>query len=98
MLNLIIALILLPAVSIPLGAQNPPQTPPVEAGAQLPAAAANRRAPRPYEQVITARAATERGALTVHKLDDRYFFEIWDAILGRDWLLVSRLSGVPAGT
>src|SRR5262245_42896505 len=103
MLNRIIALLVLPLISVPLAAQNPPpatppQTPPAEAGSQQPGGAARGRAPRPYEQVITARAATERGALTVHKVDDRYFFEIGDAVLGRDWLLVSRLSGVPAGT
>ena len=31
MLNLILALVLLPAISMPLSAQNPPQTPPAEA-------------------------------------------------------------------
>ena len=94
MFKLMIALVLLPLLSLPLSAQNPP----AEAGNQQPAGGARGRAPRPYDQVITARAATERGALTVHKVDDRYFFEVGDAVLGRDWLLVSRLSGVPAGS
>ncbi len=90
------------AIIAPTYAQNPPPaagTPPQEAGTQQPAGgAANRRAPRPFEQVITARAVTERGALVVHRVDDRHFFEVPDAMLGRDWLLVSRLSGVPAGS
>ena len=68
--------------------QDPPQAP----------AAANRRAPRPYDQVITDKAKSERGVLTVHKVDERYFFEIDNAMLGRDFLLVSRISGVPAGS
>ncbi|MEO6221796.1 MAG: DUF5117 domain-containing protein, partial [Vicinamibacterales bacterium] len=89
------------AHALPTAAQNPPPVagaPPQESGAQQPAVpAGNRRAPRPYDQVITSRATTERGALVVHKVDDRYFLEVPDAVLGRDWLLVSRLSGVPAG-
>jgi len=47
--------------------------------------------------VITAAAKSERGVLAVHKVADRYFFEIDHAMLGRDFLLVSRLSGAPAG-
>jgi uncharacterized protein DUF4953/uncharacterized protein DUF5117/uncharacterized protein DUF5118 len=88
----------------PMAAQNPPppagtppQTPAQEPGQPPGAAAANRRAPRPYDQVIPSRAHTERGALAVHKVDDRYFFEIDHTTLGRDWLLVGRISGVPAG-
>ncbi|TAK17987.1 MAG: DUF5117 domain-containing protein, partial [Acidobacteria bacterium] len=87
-------------VVAPLSAQNPPpagapQTPPAGGGSQ--GAAAN-RGPRPYDQVITAAAKSERGVLAVHKVADRYFFEIDNAMLGRDFLLVSRISGVPAGT
>ena len=85
----------------PVAAQNPPATPPA-GGAGAPAqgggnAAAN-RGPRPYEQVITAAAKSERGVLAVHKVADRYFFEIDNQMLGRDFLLVSRISGVPAGS
>ena len=36
--------------------------------------------------------------MAVHKVDDRYFFEIDNTMLGRDFLLVSRISGVPAGS
>ncbi|MBK9240964.1 MAG: zinc-dependent metalloprotease [Acidobacteria bacterium] len=96
----LLALITLIAAATPMSAQNPPPAaaPSQEAGAQPPAGAAGRRAPRPYDQVITARARTERGAFAVHKVDDRYFFEVPEAMLGRDWLLVSRISGVPAGS
>src|SRR5258707_3600662 len=83
-------------------AQNPPPAgapPEAQAGeGTTPQGPAARRAPRPYAQVITARAHTERGAITAHKVDDRYFLEVADSVLGRDWLLVSRISGVPAGT
>lgn len=64
------------------------------AGAAQPAA---RRAPRPYNQVITAGAITDAGFITVHRVEDRWFFEVPDSILGRDLLLVTRIAGVPAG-
>ena len=56
------------------------------------------RAPRPYDQVITSAAKTERGVFAVHQVGERYFFEVDNAMLGRDFLLVSRISGVPAGS
>ncbi len=79
------------------------QTPPAGVGAQPPegaasaAGAAARRGPRPYGQVITARALTEHGGITVHRVDDRYFFEVPDSLMGRDFLMVTRVAGVPAG-
>ena len=47
--------------------------------------------------MITARAVTDAGLITVHKVDERWYFEVPDSILGRDHLLVSRIAGVPAG-
>ena len=83
-----------------LHAQVPVVTPPATTGVDgAPAAPpAVRRAPRPYAQVITARALTERGGITVHKVDDRYFFEVPDSLLARDFLMVTRVAGVPAGS
>jgi hypothetical protein len=85
-----------------LSAQQPPTSPPTQqappTGAQAPVAAnAQPRRPRPYAQVITDRAHTERGGVTVHRVDDRWFLEVPDSMLHRDILLVSRVSGVPAG-
>ena len=86
----------------PLAAQNPPATAPPVGGGQTPPAGgapgAAPRAPRPYDQVITSAAKSERGVLAVHKVAERYFFEIDNSLLGRDFLLVSRISGVPAGS
>lgn len=84
-------------------AQNPPAVPPVTPPAGQPAAAdgagaAARRGPRPYAQVITARAITDRGGITVHRVDDRYFFEVPDSLIARDFLMVTRVAGVPAGS
>src|SRR3954464_588890 len=86
--------------ALPLAAQNPPVTPPAQQPQTPPAGAPNPaapRRPRPYDQVIPARAHTERGGVTVHRVDDRYFFEVPDSLLNRDILLLTRISGVPAG-
>lgn len=49
-------------------------------------------APKPYDKVITAKAISTKGLFTVHKLDDNYYLEIPDSLLGREMLLVSRLA------
>ena len=91
-------LLSLAAVAVRAGAQNPAQQqPPAQAEGQQPGPAA-RRAPRPYAQVITARAHTEKGGITVHKVDERFYFEVPDSLMGRDFLMVTRVSGVPAGS
>ncbi|OYU54202.1 MAG: zinc-dependent metalloprotease [Chitinophagaceae bacterium BSSC1] len=60
-------------------------------------AGAARTAPRPYKDVITEKAITKKGLFTVHKIEDKYYFEIADSILGREILAVSRFAKVPAG-
>jgi hypothetical protein len=61
------------------------------------AAAQPPRRPRPYAQVVTSRAVTDTGGVTVHRVDDRWLFEVPDSLLSRDFLLVSRVAGVPSG-
>ena len=79
------------SVALPAAGQQPP-TPP--AGQQSSGQQA-RRAPRPYADVIPPRAVTDSGGITVHHVDDRWFFEVPDSLRGRDFLLVSRIAGVP---
>src|SRR5690242_19083157 len=87
------------AAATTAAAQNPPGGAPPQANApaQGGQGAAARR-PRPYNQVITERAHTERGGITTHRVDDRYFFEIPDSLLNRDILFVSRSAALPAQT
>ena len=93
------------AALTPLAAQNPPATPPTQnpAGQQQPGGPPQGgqnpqpRRPRPYAQVITDRAKTEHGGVTVHRVDDRYYFEVPDSLLNRDILLVTRVAAVPTG-
>lgn len=48
-----------------------------------------------YAQVITPEAKSSFGFLTVHKVDNNYFFEIPDSMLNRDILIVNRISKAP---
>ena len=52
--------------------------------------------PKPYKEIITDKAITKKGMFTVHKVDDKYYFEIADAMLGREILAVTRYIKVPA--
>jgi hypothetical protein len=60
-------------------------------------AATARATPRPYKEVITDKAITKKGLFTVHKVDDRYYFEIADTTMGREILAVTRFSRVAGG-
>jgi ribosomal protein S18 acetylase RimI-like enzyme len=53
--------------------------------------------PRPYKEVITDKAITKKGLFTVHKVEDKYYFEVGDTLLGREVLAVTRLTKVPGG-
>lgn len=60
-------------------------------------AAGSRSGPRPYKEVITSKAVTDHGLFDVHKIDDKYYFEIGDSLLGREILVVNRISKAAAG-
>ncbi|MEM9392124.1 MAG: DUF5117 domain-containing protein, partial [Bacteroidota bacterium] len=50
-----------------------------------------------YKDVITKDAESDAGLFTVHKVDDKYYFEIADSLLEREILVVSRISGTIDG-
>lgn len=52
---------------------------------------------KPYKEVITSKAISDVGVITVHKVDEKYYFEIPDDILKKEFLLVSRLTKAAAG-
>ncbi len=54
--------------------------------------------PKPYAEVITSKAISRKGMFSVHKVDDRHFFEIPDSLIGRDILAVCRISRSAAGS
>ena len=49
-----------------------------------------------YDDVITKDAISDEGLFTVHKVKDKYFFEIPESYLNKDMLLVSRFSKLPS--
>jgi hypothetical protein len=53
--------------------------------------------PRPYKEVITDKAKTDEGLFKVHRVDDKWFFEIPNELLNRDILTVNRISKAAAG-
>ena len=56
------------------------------------AALGTKSAPKPYATVITGKAQTKKGMITSHKVDGKFFFEIADSLLGREILVVNRIS------
>lgn len=52
---------------------------------------------KPYKEIITEKAISDDGVFTVHKVDDKYYFEIPDSVLKKEFLLVTRLTKAAAG-
>ncbi len=52
---------------------------------------------KPYDEVITKDAKTQKGLFSVHKVGEEYFFEIPDSLLEEEILVVSRISGFVKG-
>ena len=52
----------------------------------------SKSAPKPYTSVITGKAITKKGMIISHKVDEKYYFEIADSTLGREILVVNRIS------
>jgi len=52
---------------------------------------------KPYKKIITKDAKTDEGLFTVHKLDDKYFYEIPDSLFGREMLMVTRIAKTANG-
>jgi len=50
--------------------------------------------PRPYKEVITDKAKTSKGLFTVHKIDEKFFFEIPDSIMGKEIMSITRFAKV----
>lgn len=52
---------------------------------------------KPYSKVITSDVKTDDGLFTVHRKDDKLYYEIPDSLLGREMILVSRLAKTAEG-
>jgi hypothetical protein len=54
-------------------------------------------APKPYNQVITQGATTDSGIFIVHRIGEKLFYEIPQAMFGREFLLVADQRGTIRG-
>ncbi len=48
-----------------------------------------------YDEVITSDAISQKGVIDIHRVKKDYFFELGKSLLGRDFLLVNKISKVP---
>jgi hypothetical protein len=80
--------------------QQSPTTPPLKkpvtvTGTVVPAP---KTSPKPYKEVITEKAVTQKGLFTIHKVEDKWYFEIPDSIFNREILAITRFDKSPAGS
>jgi hypothetical protein len=68
-----------------------------ETPSSVPAGNDQLSAPRNYYNLLRNKAVTRKGLFTVHKVDDNYYFEIPDSVIGRDLLVVGRIAQGAAG-
>ncbi len=79
--------------------RNPPPAAPAAAPAVKPPAppAPAKPGPKPYKEVITSKAKTTKGLFTVHKIDEKYFFELTEDLFGKEIMAITRYSKVAGG-
>jgi hypothetical protein len=90
------------AASSPGGPAPAPAGAQPAAGQQPPARARSdttrpAQGPRPYAQVITKDAVTDSGVFIVHRIDEKLFYEVPRAMLGREFRLVVDRRGTIRG-
>ncbi|MBM3727378.1 MAG: zinc-dependent metalloprotease [Acidobacteria bacterium] len=98
-------LLMLLAVSVCALAQDPPappqeSTPPASGGPGGGPGAGMRVGdpePRPYDRVITKEAKSQPGIFTVHRVRNRYYYEIPVAEIGKDFLWVTQIARTTIG-
>ncbi|RME64045.1 MAG: DUF5117 domain-containing protein, partial [Caldilineae bacterium] len=61
------------------------------------AAKVEKKKGKTYRDVITAEARSDDGLFTVHRVDEKLYYEIPDSLLGRELLLVTRIARTEDG-
>jgi hypothetical protein len=74
--------------------KNKKNAPPAAAEAKKPDA---KKEPKPYKKVIDSTAVTQNGLIDVHKVGDKYLFEISESLIGKEIMTITRYSKTPAG-
>jgi hypothetical protein len=53
--------------------------------------------PKPYKEIITDKAITHEGLFTVHKVEDKWYFEISDSMMRREFMAITRFGKTGGG-
>ena len=100
--TLLLAAVIIGTVA-PAFAQRKKQSPPPVAdtskakGPGVPGFPPPKQGPKPYKEVITDKAVTHSGLFTVHKVEDKWFFEIPDSMLLREFMAITRFGKTAGG-
>jgi len=78
--------------------QTPASNPAIKKAATPASPTPAKSGPKPFKEVITEKAITQRGLFTVHKVDDKWYFEISDSLFNREILAITRFDKSPAGS
>jgi Met-zincin/Domain of unknown function (DUF5117)/Domain of unknown function (DUF5118) len=73
-----------------LAAKNAPPAPPKPDAPKAPSTG-----PKAYKEVVTAKAKTSKGLITIHKIEDKYLFEIPDSVFNREIMAITRFAKTP---
>lgn len=52
---------------------------------------------QPFEKIINDKAVSQKGLISVHKVEDKWYFELEDTLLNRELMSVTRYKQTPAG-
>jgi hypothetical protein len=56
-----------------------------------------KKGPKLYKKVIDSTAVTQKGLIDIHKMKEKYLFEISDSLIGKEIMTTTRYSKTPAG-
>ena len=99
-LILLLAIGLMLSSSVVSRAQDPPPTPaetPAGPGGMPRPGGTPSGEPQPYEKVITKDAKSKDGVFKVHKIKDKYFYEIPKDQIGKEFLWVTQIAKTTEG-
>lgn len=68
-----------------------------EAVAKTPATKKEDKGPKPYKKFIDSTFVSQKGLMTVHKKEEKFYFEIPHSLLGREIMAITRYSKTAAG-
>jgi hypothetical protein len=91
-LTSLLAVMLIVGFSIPAEAQKKKKKKKGEVEKPTPPPKPKKGAIQPYSKVVTKEAKTDEGLFKVHKIENKYLFEIPDSLLEREMLMVTRIA------